>query len=308
MRAFMKSLMLLHVCGVQAAAQLCTSPCRCSAQPPRCPVGVQPVVDPCGCCKLCPRQLGEPCSKECVCEYGLVCITRLNLKQKGCNVRGILYEDGRDFQVGCALCSCRQGSVLCVPRCPPNVRLPSADCPFPRRVRRPGRCCAIWVCDSAPLALPPARTAKATNASHILLSGVPAHAPCGLGFSTRVSNDNPRCRLERESQVCVVRPCQAPPENILDEKAKLLPSFAFIGLEVAGCLSARAEHLRFCGGCGDGRCCTPYHTVTRSVEFRCPSGKMLKQKLMVIKSCACHSNCPDKEHIHKMIGEVIDKT
>uniref|UniRef100_UPI00358E78F4 CCN family member 2-like isoform X2 n=1 Tax=Myxine glutinosa TaxID=7769 RepID=UPI00358E78F4 len=301
-----------------AAAQLCTTPCRCPAQLPRCPSGVQPVVDSCGCCKLCPRPL--------------------DMNQKGCNVHGILYENGRDFQIGCALCRCRQGSLLCVPGCPSNVRLPSADCPFPRRVRRPGLCCAFWVCDGAPLALPPARTAKAAaQAVHpaairalngpalaafrdeATLALAAARQPkrdqcmahstewsacsrtCGLGLSTRVSNDNPRCRLERESQVCVVRPCQAPPERIRKLRRHCKTSYRSlwpVKLEVSGCKSVRAEHLRFCGGCGDGRCCTPFQTVTRSVEFRCPSGKMLKQKLMVIKSCACHSNCPDKDDMY----------
>lgn len=30
---------------------------------------------------------------------------------------------------------------------------------------------------------------------------------CGMGISARVTNDNPQCRLERETRLCMVRPC-----------------------------------------------------------------------------------------------------
>uniref|UniRef100_S4RUC0 VWFC domain-containing protein n=1 Tax=Petromyzon marinus TaxID=7757 RepID=S4RUC0_PETMA len=33
---------------------------------------------------------------------------------------------------------------------------------------------------------------------------------CGAGISTRVSTENPRCRMERQSRACVVRPCDLP--------------------------------------------------------------------------------------------------
>lgn len=34
-----------------------------------------------------------------------------------------------------------------MPLCSMDVRLPSPDCPFPRRVKLPGKCCEEWVCD-----------------------------------------------------------------------------------------------------------------------------------------------------------------
>lgn len=30
---------------------------------------------------------------------------------------------------------------------------------------------------------------------------------CGTGISTRVTNDNPECRLVKETRICEVRPC-----------------------------------------------------------------------------------------------------
>lgn len=32
---------------------------------------------------------------------------------------------------------------------------------------------------------------------------------CGMGISTRVTNDNALCRLEKQSRLCMVRPCEA---------------------------------------------------------------------------------------------------
>lgn len=32
---------------------------------------------------------------------------------------------------------------------------------------------------------------------------------CGMGISTRVTNDNAFCRLEKQSRLCMVRPCEA---------------------------------------------------------------------------------------------------
>lgn len=30
---------------------------------------------------------------------------------------------------------------------------------------------------------------------------------CGMGISARVTNNNPQCRLEKETRLCMVRPC-----------------------------------------------------------------------------------------------------
>lgn len=65
-----------------------------------------------------------------------------------CEVNGRVYRDGETFQPHCRLrCRCEDGGFTCVPLCPEDVRLPSRDCPRPRRVDVPGRCCPEWVCD-----------------------------------------------------------------------------------------------------------------------------------------------------------------
>lgn len=59
-----------------------------------------------------------------------------------------MYQSGESFQSSCKYqCTCLDGSVGCVPLCSVDVRLPSPDCPFPRRVKLPGKCCEEWVCD-----------------------------------------------------------------------------------------------------------------------------------------------------------------
>lgn len=62
--------------------------------------------------------------------------------------------------------------------------------------------------------------------------------------------------------------------------------------EYRNCSSVQTYRPRFCGLCGDGRCCTPHSTKTIHVHFRCPQGTLLKKPMMLINTCVCHSNCP----------------
>lgn len=67
-----------------------------------------------------------------------------------CEVNGHRYRDGEIFQPHCRVrCRCEDGGFTCVPLCSEDVRLPSWDCPHPRRVEVPGKCCPEWVCDRA---------------------------------------------------------------------------------------------------------------------------------------------------------------
>lgn len=68
--------------------------------------------------------------------------------EEGCEVNGRLYRDGEVFQPSCKLqCRCLDGGFTCVPLCQEDVRLPTLDCPFPRRVEIPGKCCPEWICE-----------------------------------------------------------------------------------------------------------------------------------------------------------------
>ncbi|KAF3824914.1 hypothetical protein GH733_010248 [Mirounga leonina] len=153
----------------RVCAQLCPTPCACPWPPPRCPLGVPLVLDGCSCCQVCARQLGEPCDHLHVCDpsQGLVCQPRAGPGGRGavclckqvcgtdggeddgsCKVNGRLYRDGETFQPHCRiLCHCQDGGFTCVPLCTEDVRLPSWDCPHPRRVEVPGKCCPEWLCD-----------------------------------------------------------------------------------------------------------------------------------------------------------------
>lgn len=42
---------------------------------------------------------------------------------------------------------------------------------------------------------------------------------CGLGISTRVTNDNRDCRLEKQTRLCMVRPC----ESQLEQSIRVSP-------------------------------------------------------------------------------------
>lgn len=65
-------------------------------------------------------------------------------------MNGRWFRDGETFQPHCRVhCRCEDGGFTCVPLCGEDVRLPSWDCPHPRRVEVPGQCCPEWVCDQA---------------------------------------------------------------------------------------------------------------------------------------------------------------
>ncbi|XP_040104886.1 CCN family member 5 [Oryx dammah] len=227
--AFSLLCLLSKVC-----AQLCPTPCACPWPPPRCPLGVPLVLDGCNCCRVCARRLGEPCDHLHVCDpsQGLVCQPGAGPGGRGavclwgeddgsCEVNGRLYRDGETFQPHCRLrCRCEDGGFTCVPLCSEDVRLPSWDCPHPRRVEVPGKCCPEWVCDQgAGLGVQPL-PAQGPQFSGLVAPPVPgvscpewstAWGPCsttcGLGVATRVSNQNRFCRLETQRRLCVLGPC-----------------------------------------------------------------------------------------------------
>ncbi|XP_070444492.1 CCN family member 5 [Equus przewalskii] len=219
----------------KVCAQLCPTPCACPWPPPRCPLGVPLVLDGCNCCQVCARRLGEPCDHRHVCDssQGLVCqpvpggrgaVCLWGEDDGRCEVNGRVYRDGETFQPHCRLrCRCEDGGFTCVPLCPEDVRLPSRDCPRPRRVDVPGRCCPEWVCDqgAGPGVQPlPAQGPQFSGFVAPSSPGIPcpewstAWGPCsttcGLGITTRVSNQNPFCRLETQRRLCLPGPCPPP--------------------------------------------------------------------------------------------------
>lgn len=137
-------------------------------------------------------------------------------------MNGRRVRDGEAFQPHCrALCRCEDGGFTCVPLCGEDVRLPSWDCPHPRRVEVPGQCCPAWVCDQAGALAGRPLLAQGLQASGLVAPPWPPGAPCpdwstawgpcsttcGLGVTTRVSNQNRLCRLETQRRLCLPGPC-----------------------------------------------------------------------------------------------------
>lgn len=54
--------------------QFCQWPCKCWGRP-YCAPGVSSVLDGCGCCKSCARQIGQPCNERDICDphKGMYC-------------------------------------------------------------------------------------------------------------------------------------------------------------------------------------------------------------------------------------------
>ncbi|XP_007893011.2 CCN family member 2-like [Callorhinchus milii] len=333
-------------CLVGAVSPDCSLPCSCPPELPRCPAGVSLLTDGCGCCRVCAGQLGDECSLGQPCDQhkGLHCHlpphqsgrqTGICLDRQGatCDLGGVIYRSGETFQPSCKYqCTCLDGAIGCIPFCTDDIRLPSPGCPSPRRVKVPGQCCEEWVCDESRSGLDfsvalPVYTKEVTfgpdsNQLHdnCILQTTEWSAcsqRCGMGISTRVTSDNQECRLEKQTRLCVVRPCDVQQEQSIKKgkkcirTAKPLHSMKF---EFSGCSSTKSYRPRFCGVCTDGRCCTPHSTVTLVVEFKCPEGDRIKRKMMFIKSCSCHSDCPSDNDIfqstfhRKMIGDYTVQT
>ncbi|XP_055966916.1 CCN family member 3 [Sorex fumeus] len=318
------AVLLLHLLGQVAGTEHCATPCPTSCpEKPVCAPGVPVLRDHCSCCLVCARQRGEGCSDLYPCQEGsgLFCDRSADPSNRtgicmvvegdNCVFAGIIYQSGVTFQPNCQFqCTCQDGQVACVPRCDEDVLMPGPECPVPRKVKVPGECCEKWVCDSNDtfpdfLTLPAYRSEDAVkvtvsetsfNCIEQTTEWSACSRSCGMGISTRITNKNAQCEMLKETRLCMVRPCG---QNFKQPKLKkgkkchrTVKSHKSIHLHFDNCTSVETYKPRFCGTCIDGRCCTPHSTRTMSVNFECFSGDVVQKPVMQIRSCSCHTNCP----------------
>ncbi|KAG9276181.1 hypothetical protein AMEX_G8471 [Astyanax mexicanus] len=328
--AFQRSLALLFCSQValcSVARPRCPAGCRCPEDPAVCAPGVHPVPAECACCRVCARQRGETCSQRAPCDArrGLRCDRRswVCVANKGdsCMFNGVAYHNEETFFPSCSYqCMCREGQISCVPRCNLDVMLPGPDCPYPRKVQVPGECCEKWVCEPptessvlGALAMAAYRQEEtvgfdqwdpSVNCIEQITEWSACSRTCGMGVSTRVTNKNPRCEMVKQSRLCMVRQC----EGLKEQKAtqqrgskclKIQKSTKAIHFSFKNCTSTQAFRPRFCGQCGDGRCCTPHSTKTAQVEFQCLENRVTKRPVMFINTCVCHHHCPRDNMAHQ---------
>ncbi|XP_075410647.1 CCN family member 2-like [Tenrec ecaudatus] len=318
-----------HIPAQTASRQNCNGPCHCNFTANfSCPAGVSVLRDGCNCCLMCAKQLGEACEKPDRCDFHKrlycdlgtppnrttgVCKSR---RAAPCFIQNKAFKHGETMMISCGMkCTCKNRILICQDLCQKNIDPPSVNCPFPRKVKLPGKCCAEWVCEE-PKELETVDTTLETSRLEGMVGPDPAmmrpkcqvqttewsacSKTCGTGISFRTTNDNAECKLEKQDRFCIMRPCQAYLEKEIKEGNKCIPSKRIdfpIKFHIFGCTSVKAYHMTICGVCTDGRCCTPNRTTTMAVEFRCPIGEITEKSMMFIQDCTCHNNCPVRSNI-----------
>ncbi|XP_072239575.1 CCN family member 1-like [Leuresthes tenuis] len=116
---------------------------------------------------------------------------------------------------------------------------------------------------------------------------------CGMGVSSRITNKNPQCRLEKETRICTIRPCHSLAVPVKNGRSCSPTQKApeSTRLSYGECVSVRLYRPNYCGVCTDGRCCSPRRTRTVPVTFVCPDGERFQRSAMLIQSCKCSDDC-----------------
>uniref|UniRef100_A0A4W3JWH1 CCN family member 1 n=1 Tax=Callorhinchus milii TaxID=7868 RepID=A0A4W3JWH1_CALMI len=289
--------------------------CVCPPEPPLCPPGISTVLDGCGCCKVCARQLNEDCSPGRPCDplRGLECnlggaseageglgICRAKSEGRTCEYNGKIYQNGENFQPSCKhQCTCLDGAVGCVPLCPQELPLARADCPNPRLVKVPGQCCQTFISHalktlagkSLHLTVCPSwRRPVHTKCAVPTTPWSPCSRTCGWGISTRTSSDGPSCEPRLETRPCQERGCgQSQAPRLKKGKKCWRPHKVGepVRLTHAGCRSVRRYQPLRCG-----QCRSPLHSRAVPVRFRCRNGHSFTRDVTMVQTCRCGRRCP----------------
>uniref|UniRef100_A0A8C6YDK1 CCN family member 3 n=1 Tax=Naja naja TaxID=35670 RepID=A0A8C6YDK1_NAJNA len=322
------------VTEVYTRTQYCKWPCECPTTTPLCPSGVSLLTDGCECCKMCAKQIGEKCTEVDICDThrGLYCDYSRDAPRYeigvcaqmvgvGCLLNGIRYNNGESFQPNCKYnCSCINGAVGCIPLCT-DSKPPLVWCPNPKQIKVKGECCEEWVCDYS-------KKARKTSPRHIssavyggeietwekncilqTSAWSPCSKTCGMGISTRISNDNAQCRFMKESRLCDLRPCEVDLTRHIKPGKKCLAVYRGeepVNYTLSGCTSKVSYRPKYCGLCLDDRCCSPYKSKTIEVNFRCPEGTDFSRKIMWINACFCNLSCKNPNDIFADLAHYHD--
>ncbi|XP_072007263.1 CCN family member 4 isoform X2 [Engystomops pustulosus] len=250
---------VLAVSEEYTRTQYCKWPCECPPDPPVCPPGVSLVTDGCDCCKTCGKQLGENCTEADTCDTH----------------KGLYCDYSRDaprYEVGvCGRKCCEQWI------CDDSKRFRKAS---PRHIASP-----VYAGES---------DSWHNNCIIQTTPWSPCTKTCGIGISTRISNDNDKCKLLKESRLCNMRPCEVditqhfrPGKKCLSVYREPEPK----NFTISGCVSKKTYRPKYCGVCSDDRCCSPYKSKTIQVQFDCPDGTGVSWNVMWINACFCNLNC-----------------
>ncbi|TRY83201.1 hypothetical protein DNTS_035112 [Danionella cerebrum] len=120
----------------------------------------------------------------------------------------------------------------------------------------------------------------------------PCSASCGMGVSSRVTNNNPECQLTSQTRLCQIRECglKLTPSLKKGKKCERMTRVEEpLQISFAGCFTARQYRLRSCGSCSDGRICAPSVTRTLHLHFQCPEPDRdaFTRSFMWIQRCSC---------------------
>ncbi|XP_026170217.1 CCN family member 1-like [Mastacembelus armatus] len=151
---------VIVVLRVMLVSASCPEHCLCPPEVPRCGLGISLILDSCGCCNVCARQLFEDCSKTQPCDHkkGLECnfggrfgsakgICRAKSDGRTCEYNNKIYQNGEIFHPNCKhQCTCMDGAVGCVSLCPHELSLSKLGCVKPGQVKSRRQCCVQPAC------------------------------------------------------------------------------------------------------------------------------------------------------------------
>uniref|UniRef100_A0A3P9PUX8 Uncharacterized protein n=1 Tax=Poecilia reticulata TaxID=8081 RepID=A0A3P9PUX8_POERE len=316
------------ICSIVSATcpAVCECPAQPPACPPGvsavpdscgcCKVCAAQLNEDCSHTKPCDHHKGLECNygNDVTVAWG---VCRAKSEGRTCEYNNRIYQNGEIFHAGCKhQCSCIDGAVGCTSLCSNKLPAASASCPFPRLVRIPGRCCFSVDCHKDTwIYIQCLGKATGNNQESLIIFFVSdIHPPssvwgatkekkcpvqttewsqcsrsCGMGISSRITNENLQCKLEKETRICTIRPCRSLTKGKHCSPTQKAPEP--VRLSYGECQSVRLYRPNYCGVCTNGRCCSPRRTRTVPVTFVCPDGERFRKPTMFIQSCKCSRDC-----------------